>query len=231
MRFSIVLTVYGRTNLLSHALYCVQQQTYSDWELVVVFDGPNPAAKLVIDMINALKRSEDIRYLIIERTPGTHGNPARRQGLAAAQGDYVVWMGHDCLIDKDYLSTHIENIQKAPNWCCLSVVGQRYWSPAGWHWMVASSVRQSLLVENEPAPPLFWGLALPAVNSDLRCSAIDARKTQIDLLNWAAPRDAALLSAFLPEDDPVYEADFCAFDRLRKQLPIVESSKIVCGHF
>ena len=137
MKFTIVMTVYKREELFLHALYTVLQQDYTDWELIILADGPHPSAEAATKLIKndqyhafweRPNLTERIHYHSCKRAPkGTVGNSLRRRGLKLATGDYVCFVGHDCLLDKDYLSTHKANIEKADR-NCVSVVSALYWT-------------------------------------------------------------------------------------------------------
>ena len=131
MKFTIVMTAYKREELFLHALYTVIQQDYPDWELIVIADGPHPNIERAVDLVKEDQYQafwdrpsipSRISYHELAKSPaGTVGNPGRRAGLELATGDYICFVGHDCLIDKNYLSTHKSLIDKkgAP---CVSVV-------------------------------------------------------------------------------------------------------------
>lgn len=215
MKFSIVTTVADRPELLSYALYCIQQQIHTDWELIVVADGPQPDAEAIYRTFRARSGLADkLLYRQMPKKEGAWGNHCRREALRYATGDYVVWFGHDCLIDKDYLSTHAENIEKHGG-PCVSVVHQQYNTPQTWAKDLPMSEHIPVFVRVLPdqVPGHQWNLG------------------QIDLLNFSVPLGVAREYAWLPQNDMVYEGDWLSFVKFREVLPFSVSEKVVCGHF
>jgi glycosyltransferase involved in cell wall biosynthesis len=90
-RVSVVIPTRGRPTLLVRALDSVRAQTASDWEAVVVVDGPDAETE------RALQTKADadprIRFIVNERSMG--GGEARNVGIRAARGDLVALLDDD----------------------------------------------------------------------------------------------------------------------------------------
>ena len=208
--FSVVLTYFQQPEMLAHALYCLRQQTYLDFEVVPVFDEPDEQAAYVYNRF--LLRNPDSRFQPIrvypDRNPKHFGNDARHWAMQWCLKDYVIWYGHDCLLDKDYLQTHAEQIQDD---ACISIVGQVYFGtvehPHRWH-----TLRGILPRNSDPGYLVMGGL---------------------DLLNFAMPLEAARSWAWAKQKRAVYEADWETFRdvRINSQLPVRIHPAPVCAHF
>lgn len=93
---SIVVPAYNAANTIDRAIKSVLQQTYSDWELIIVDDGS------IDNTISILKRYKDKRIHLIEQNhlgPGA----ARNRGIDEARGEYVAFFDSDDVIRSDYL--------------------------------------------------------------------------------------------------------------------------------
>ena len=231
MKFTIVMTVYKREELFLHALYTVIQQDYPDWELIVIADGPHPNIEHAVSLIqkdtyqafwDRADLGKRISYHEYTDSPaGTVGNPLRRRGLELATGDYICFVGHDCLIDKNYLSTHKALIDKKGE-TCVSVVSVLYWTD----W--PSQVTQGNHVQ--AAIPEFIGRIPWSYTGKI---SMDTAKTgEVDLTCLCFPViESRQVGVFSPDLDNAYDADFQSFAKLRNLLPVVFTSKPVAGHF
>jgi len=105
MFFSIIIPVYNRPDELAELLGCLQQQTYQDFEVVVVEDG----SKIKCDeVVKSFAKNLSINYLYKEN--GGQGF-ARNTGFEHAKGDYFILLDSDALIEPNYLSIVVNRLQ------------------------------------------------------------------------------------------------------------------------
>ena len=108
-----ILTPVYNTNpaLLTKAIESVVQQSYQNWELILVDDGSATAdAGLVMDRFAALdKRIRAIRH---ETNRGIAA--ASNTALAAASGAYIALLDHDDELDRDALFHMADAIDENP---------------------------------------------------------------------------------------------------------------------
>ena len=92
---SIVTPVKDRLSPLRDTLFSVRNQTYWNWELLVVDDGSNGSTLAFLQEW----ASEDKRIRLICRDGSPSGaNRCRNLGLKAANGEYVIFLdSDDCL--------------------------------------------------------------------------------------------------------------------------------------
>ena len=234
MKFTIVMTVYEREELFLHALYTVIQQNYSNWELIVIADGPHPNIERAVDLVKQDKYQafwdranlcDRISYHEVPKSPaGTVGNPLRRLGLELATGDYICFVGHDCLIDINYLRTHKALIDKK-NETCVSVVSVLYWTI----WP-NKQVMYADAPNCSPEIPEFVGRIPWSFTGKIDMST--AESGEADLTCFCFPVvEARQVGVFSPDLDEEYDADFRSFSKLRAVMPVVFTSKPVAGHF
>lgn len=110
-RVSVIVPTYGREKTVLEAVHSVLDQTYRDFELLVVNDGSPDGTR---ERLAPLAASRRIRYL---EQPNRGRGFACNAGLAAAQGEYVAYLDDDdaWLPDKlawqvPYLDAHPETV-------------------------------------------------------------------------------------------------------------------------
>lgn len=94
--FSIVIPTFNRGHLISKTIESVLNQTFNDWELIIVDDGGTDETQAVIEAFNNPK----IHYYW--KTNGERG-AARNYGTKKAKGQYVFFLDSDDLIYPNHL--------------------------------------------------------------------------------------------------------------------------------
>jgi len=213
MKFTVVVTVFQREHLIPRILHGLASQTHEDWDAIFISDGPHTEAKKSV-LTFAVNTGLAIRWTTGSRRPGVFGNHLRRQGLEAATGDYVCFVGHDCLIDPEYLANHKRAIYSHLE-DILSVVQCRYWT--------LRDPKTGVKMGTE----LYQGLLPPTGESPEKF-----QHGSVDLTSMAFPRDAALEHGVFSHDlMRKYGADWWSFDKCRKHLLVVFTPGVVCAHF
>jgi glycosyltransferase involved in cell wall biosynthesis len=106
--FSIILPVYNRAAPLAAAIRSVLNQTFQDFEIVVVDDGSgdNPGA-----VVQAFADPR-IRFL---RQENRGGGSARNAAIDTARGNYIAPLDSDDVFLPHHLQTMKDLLQDAPN--------------------------------------------------------------------------------------------------------------------
>lgn len=99
MFFSIIIPLYNRPQEIDELLATLTQQTYTQFEVLVIEDGSVQDAKLIVDKY---KDQLDLHYFVKENEGQGF---TRNFGFERARGDYFVIFDSDCLIPSDYLET------------------------------------------------------------------------------------------------------------------------------
>lgn len=103
--FSIVIPTYNRLSMLKQSLNSIWQQTYTNYEVIVVDDGSTDGTQEYLqslgDRVSMLTQSN--------RGPGA----ARNLGINQARGDYVAFLDSDDLWFPWTLKTYSEVIWKS----------------------------------------------------------------------------------------------------------------------
>lgn len=112
---SVVIPVYNAGKYLNKCIASILQQTYQDFELILVDDGSTDNGGRICDEYTA----QDRRISAIH-TKNRGPAAARKTGVEAAQGEYVIFMDADDWIDTDMLLFLIEEAkEKRADIVCL----------------------------------------------------------------------------------------------------------------
>lgn len=95
---SVIMLTYNRENFLSQMIECILNQTFLDFEFIIVDNGSTDNSGLIADQY-AIK---DDRIVVIHRKKGNIGS-GRNAGLDCARGEYITFVDDDDFCDKDYL--------------------------------------------------------------------------------------------------------------------------------
>lgn len=105
---SIVIPTYNRENLILRAIQSVQNQTYENWELIVVDDGSTDNTEQAIKGLDDKK----IRYIKNEENIGAAAS--RNRGAALAQYDYLAFQDSDDVWRRDKLEKQMTYLLQHP---------------------------------------------------------------------------------------------------------------------
>ncbi|MBX2815828.1 MAG: glycosyltransferase [Saprospiraceae bacterium] len=108
IKFSVIIPVYNRTQEVQELLESLTQQTYRNFEVLVIDDGSTMPCR---DLVNKYQELLQIRYHFKENTgPGD----SRNVGMRMANGEYVVLFDSDCLIPSDYFQHVVDHLDIHP---------------------------------------------------------------------------------------------------------------------
>jgi len=105
--FSIIIPVYNRAHSIKDTLDSVLNQTFQNFECLIIDDGSKDS-KLLEKIINSLN---DTRFKYIWRENGG-GGAARNTGIMAAKGDFIAFLDSDDLFILKKLEIVAKSIQK-----------------------------------------------------------------------------------------------------------------------
>lgn len=98
MKFSVIIPVYNIAAFLRTCLDSVAGQAFPDWECICVDDGSTDGSVDVLDEYAA----RDVRFRVIKQ-PHRGVGAARNSALDQANGDYVVFVDADDVLESDAL--------------------------------------------------------------------------------------------------------------------------------
>ncbi len=100
---SVVLPTLNRLQLLPHAIRSLQQQSYQNWEAVVVNDGGAPVV-----LAGGLA---DPRIKLMELNRNYGQSQARNIGLKFAKGEVICFLDDDDVFKPDHLATVVKGLE------------------------------------------------------------------------------------------------------------------------
>lgn len=103
---SVIIPTFNRRELLQEAIHSVLEQTYRNFELIIVDDGSNDGTR---DLVTSL--SNTIKYIYQENQGPA---AARNRGIQKARGQFVTFLDSDDLWLKDKLKVQIEFMKSNP---------------------------------------------------------------------------------------------------------------------
>ena len=114
---SVVIPTYNRSKELARAIKSVLNQTYQNFEILVVDDGSEEDLRVVCASFN------DQRIRFLRNNTHTNANVARNRGIKEAQGEYIAMLDSD----DEYLPHHLNRrIEKIKEWDCDGIFGSAY---------------------------------------------------------------------------------------------------------
>ena len=91
-KFSFIIPCWEQTNLLKCLLQSIWCQTYTNWEVILVHDGPNPShEKALGDLIG----NSRFKYTNTEVRYGYWGHYGREVGTRLVTGDWIIHTNDD----------------------------------------------------------------------------------------------------------------------------------------
>lgn len=104
--FSIVMPVYNMENYLKKAIDCIVNQTYTDYELILVNDASKDQS------LEICKKNENDKISIVNLEKNGGLSMARNAGMKVAQGEYILFLDPDDTYNHNLLMELFEAIQR-----------------------------------------------------------------------------------------------------------------------
>ena len=125
---SIIVPCYSQAVYLSETLQSVLDQSYTNWECIIVDDGsPDNTEKVASEWVE-----KDARFRYLKKENGGVSK-ARNKGIEVAQGEWILPLDSDDIIAKDYLKLAVEVMRNRPDvgviYCKVNFFGAKegYW--------------------------------------------------------------------------------------------------------
>ena len=104
-KVSIIIPTYNRAGFILQTIHSIIDQTYSNWELIIVDDGSyDNTEQLIGEIIN-----EKIHFIKCARTG--IGGKIKNVGLQKASGEFIAFNDSDDLWDKTKLEKQVHALQ------------------------------------------------------------------------------------------------------------------------
>lgn len=107
---SIILPTYNRKKFLAGAFKSIEEQVYTNWELIIVDDGSSDGS---MELLTQLKSSVTNPVKIIQQE---NAGPAvaRNRGIREATGDFIAFFDSDDYWLPDHLSLSMDTFTEVP---------------------------------------------------------------------------------------------------------------------
>ena len=112
---SVVIPLYNKEKSITATLQSVIDQTFTDYEVIVVDDGSTDnSLNVVKEFVERIDNGWIDDRLTIISQPNAGVSAARNKGIQEAKGKYVTFLDGDDIWDKDFLKAMIMLIEEYP---------------------------------------------------------------------------------------------------------------------
>lgn len=116
MKVSLIIAVYKNVKALKLIINSLKDQTYKNFEVVVVEDGEYEPIK---EYISTIKDIEVIHTT--QEDLGVRKARSQNNGVLASNGEYLIFIDGDCILYSTFIESHVKLSEKG---CVLS--GRRF---------------------------------------------------------------------------------------------------------
>ncbi len=117
---SIIVPVYNSEKFMNETIKTVKEQTYKNWELLLINDCSIDNSKKVIEEYE----NKDKRIKLINLENNSGAAIARNTGIEQAKGKYIAFLDADDLWNKEKLEKQIKFMQE--KYCAFSFTGYEF---------------------------------------------------------------------------------------------------------
>lgn len=105
---SIITPSYNSAKFIAETIQSVQNQTYSNWEMIIVDDGSSDETESVV--LSILQNDNRIQFHKLSQNSGPA--VARNIGIEKASGDYMTFIDADDIWFPTFIENNIKTIQE-----------------------------------------------------------------------------------------------------------------------
>ncbi len=105
---SVIIPVYNSENTIRETIESVLNQSFTDFELIVINDGSQDST------LEIISRIQDHRLKVFSY-PNAGVSASRNRGIAQASGDFIAFLDSDDLWTSDKLESQLQVLQANPN--------------------------------------------------------------------------------------------------------------------
>lgn len=117
---SIIIPVYNSEKFIKETIKTVQNQTYKNWELILVNDCSTDNSKKIIE--EEIKKDNKIKLINLKENSGVA--IARNTGIDNAKGKYIAFLDSDDLWNEEKLKKQIDFMKEKQ--CNFSFTGYEF---------------------------------------------------------------------------------------------------------
>lgn len=109
-KVSIIIPTYNRAHLIERAVKSALNQTYQDFEIIIIDDGSTDNTETVINKF----QQKDNRIVYLKHGKNRGGSTARNTGINASRGEYTAFLDSDDEWLPEKLEKQVNVFQKLP---------------------------------------------------------------------------------------------------------------------
>ncbi|WP_165026700.1 glycosyltransferase family 2 protein [Dysgonomonas sp. ZJ279] len=107
--YSVIMPTYNQSSFIRRAIFSLIEQTYKNWELIIINDGSSDDTEECIN--DFIINHPQIRYIKNQCNMGL--GYAINQGLNIAKYDYIAYLPSDDIYYKDHLSSFTDKFNQS----------------------------------------------------------------------------------------------------------------------
>ena len=112
MKYSIVIPIYKRGDIIQNCLNSISEQSLKPCEIIIVDNNvDNKESNILKDNVNHFKLKNNINIRILN-SPKNSGAIARNIGASLSIGEIIAFLDSDVILDKDYYSILINYFER-----------------------------------------------------------------------------------------------------------------------
>ena len=112
MVVSIIIPNHNKAQFLPECLDSIINQTYRNWEIIIVDDGSTDSSKVIIEDYS--KKDPRISFIFIAKQPNG-GSVCRNIGLEKVVGKFIVFLDSDDVLIETCLEQRVRFLEKNPS--------------------------------------------------------------------------------------------------------------------
>lgn len=109
-KFSVIIPTFNRSHELMRAVQSIIDQTFEDWEIIIIDDGGNDDTGKVI--ASYILKYSNISYY---KFPNMGASIARNIGIGLSKGEYIAFLDSDDEWSRGRLESVAKSIQESPS--------------------------------------------------------------------------------------------------------------------
>lgn len=176
IKFSVIVPVYNVEKYLKECIESILEQTYANYEIILIDDGSTDLSGNICDTYNAM----DSRIKVIHQVNQGH-TLARRKGISNSTGDFCLFLDSDDYWERDVLKIISEIIDEYN--CDLVIFNYKKVTQNGAHISYGKSIFKDRMIFEKNKEELFIKVLNSTDLNNLWNKVV--RRTIIDDLDYA----------------------------------------------
>lgn len=121
---SVIVPLYNAEDTIVLSLQSVLEQTYTNWEVIVVNDGSTDGSKQVVEnFINSQAEGLRLKFSLFDQ-PNAGPSSTRNRAIALAKGNYIAFLDSDDVWIASKLQEQMDLAIQYPN---ISIIGGAFY--------------------------------------------------------------------------------------------------------